>query len=266
MLTAAGYAVLRVDERGFGGTGGNFPESTYDERSADAVAAVEYLRGRPDIAPAQIGLLGHSGNGSVATLAAQDTDVAFAVLMAVPAVTGEDVLVAQSRRRWEESGSSAEEIDRETAYLRELVRLLRAEDYAAARSLAAQQIEARSADVPAEQRLTPEQVEAQVKAELSPSFRSYVLHDPAPSLRALDVPLLALYGDSDGSARAQGESTMRALLAGNPDATVQTLPGIDRDMRRAEAEQVGDWATRKAAMDPLVLDLIRGWLAQRFPA
>jgi dienelactone hydrolase len=267
MLTGAGYAVLRVDERGIGGTGGNYRESTFEERTADAVAGVEYLRGRPDIAPAQIGLLGHAEAGSLAPLAAHDTDVAFAVLMAVSAVTGEDQQIVLGRQTLEASGSSPEEIDRQTAYIRELVRLLRAEDYAAARSLAAQQIQVLSADLPAEERPTPEEVETQVETQVTPSFRSYLLHDPAPSLRALDVPVLALYGDSDVVVPpAQSETTMRALLAGNPDATVQTLPGIDRHMRRADPEQVGDWATRKAAMDPLVLDLIREWLAQRFPA
>jgi hypothetical protein len=59
-LTRAGYAVLRADDRGVGGTGGSLDASTYDELSSDVVAGVEYLRGRTDIDPARIGLLGHS--------------------------------------------------------------------------------------------------------------------------------------------------------------------------------------------------------------
>jgi uncharacterized protein len=60
-LTRAGYAVLRVDDRGVGGTSGELATSTYDELGGDVVAGVEFLRGRrPEIDPARIGLLGHS--------------------------------------------------------------------------------------------------------------------------------------------------------------------------------------------------------------
>ncbi len=85
-LTRAGYAVLRVDDRGVGGSGGDLAATTYDDLTGDALAGVEYLKGRADIDPARIGLFGHSEGGYLAPLAAQRSGtVAFVIMMAGPA-------------------------------------------------------------------------------------------------------------------------------------------------------------------------------------
>src|SRR5690606_7334764 len=85
LLTRAGYAVLRVDDRGVGGSGGQLYESTYEQLTADAVAGVEFLRTRPEINRDRIGLLGHSEGGYLAPMVAQRTPIAFVIMMATPA-------------------------------------------------------------------------------------------------------------------------------------------------------------------------------------
>src|SRR5690606_39165539 len=59
-LTRRGVAVLRYDDRGFGGSTGNFATATTADFANDALAAVRFLVGRDDIDPARIGLIGHS--------------------------------------------------------------------------------------------------------------------------------------------------------------------------------------------------------------
>src|SRR5918992_2772502 len=97
ILTRAGYAVLRVDDRGVGGSGGSLYTSNYDELTGDVVAGVDFLRRRPEIDAARIGLFGHSEGGYLVPLAAQRTPNAFAVVMAGPAASGEEVLVQQNQ-------------------------------------------------------------------------------------------------------------------------------------------------------------------------
>ena len=41
------------------------------------------------------------------------------------------------------------------------------------------------------------QLQSQIEKVTSPWFRFFVRHDPAPTLRAIDVPVLALYGRKD---------------------------------------------------------------------
>src|SRR5262249_32933423 len=58
-LPRAGWAVLRTDDRGIGESTGNFAAATALDFAADARAGMDYLRSRPEIDGARIGLLGH---------------------------------------------------------------------------------------------------------------------------------------------------------------------------------------------------------------
>ena len=59
-LTRRGFAVLRTDDRGVGGSGGKLLDSTDEDFARDVLAEVEWLKRRKDIDAARIGLLGHS--------------------------------------------------------------------------------------------------------------------------------------------------------------------------------------------------------------
>ena len=59
-LTRHGIAVLRVDDRGVGGSTGDVWHATSEDFAGDVLAAVAYLKGRSEFDPQKIGLLGHS--------------------------------------------------------------------------------------------------------------------------------------------------------------------------------------------------------------
>src|SRR5207248_2141043 len=71
---------------------------TTEDFAGDAWAAVAFLRSRPDIDRRHIGLLGHSEGGLIAPrVASRSTDVAFVILLAAPAVPGEQILLSQGQ-------------------------------------------------------------------------------------------------------------------------------------------------------------------------
>lgn len=70
ILTTRGFAVLRLDDRGAGGSTGDVYQATLDDLAGDVIAVVEYLAGRPEIDPVRISVVGHSEGGLVAILAA----------------------------------------------------------------------------------------------------------------------------------------------------------------------------------------------------
>jgi hypothetical protein len=79
MLVGHGLAVLLTDKRGAGASEGDWRTAGFDELADDALAGVAYLRGRSEIAPDRIGLVGLSQGGWIAPVAAAREDVAFVV-------------------------------------------------------------------------------------------------------------------------------------------------------------------------------------------
>ncbi len=65
-LSRRGIAVLRVDDRGVGGSTGSIVNSTSEDFAGDALAGVSFLKGRKEIDPGKIGLCGHSEGGIIA--------------------------------------------------------------------------------------------------------------------------------------------------------------------------------------------------------
>jgi pimeloyl-ACP methyl ester carboxylesterase len=116
-LTRAGYATLRVDDRGVGGSSGDLSRATYDDLTGDVLAGVASLRAHAAIDRERIGLFGHSEGGYLAPLAAgRSADVVFVIMMAGPAVSGEAVLLLQNRLIYE----GLELPKAQVAYIRQL--------------------------------------------------------------------------------------------------------------------------------------------------
>ncbi len=97
-LTRQGIAVLRVDDRGVGQTTGKetLVNATSLDFAMDVIAGIQYLKNRKDINPDQIGLIGHSEGGLIASIVgAKRNDVAFIVSLAGVGVNGEKLILSQ---------------------------------------------------------------------------------------------------------------------------------------------------------------------------
>src|SRR5262249_37427392 len=82
-------------------------ETTTADLAEDVRTGVEFLKDRPEIDAAHIGLIGRSEGGTIAPLvASQGDDVAFIVMLAGSAVTGEEVLYQQAAALLKAAGAS----------------------------------------------------------------------------------------------------------------------------------------------------------------
>ncbi|GAA4050295.1 alpha/beta hydrolase [Hymenobacter glaciei] len=96
-LARQGIAVLRLDDRGVGQSGGDNRLATTADLVRDAQAALSFLRVRPSIDPARTGFIGHGEGGNVALLAAaQPLPPSFVVGLAAAGVSGLELLAAQA--------------------------------------------------------------------------------------------------------------------------------------------------------------------------
>jgi dipeptidyl aminopeptidase/acylaminoacyl peptidase len=68
-LTRRGIAVLRVDDRGVGGSTGDFQKATSEDFAGDVLAGLAYLKTRKEIDGKKLGLIGHSEGGMIAPAA-----------------------------------------------------------------------------------------------------------------------------------------------------------------------------------------------------
>ncbi|MFC6012933.1 alpha/beta hydrolase family protein [Nocardia lasii] len=259
-FTRAGYAVLRTDDRGVGGTGGVLDDATYADLAADASAGVAFLRARPEIDPARIGLFGHSEGGYLAPLVAAEpgSDIAFAILMAGPSVPGSEVLIEQNKVVLASAGAPQDAIDAQVNYLTEWSTLLRAGDTAGAAAFSQQHNDS----LPEAERAP----QAAVDSLNTPYMTALITYDPKPALEALRIPVLAFYGGTDQQVIAtQNEAPMRAALAGDPQATVHTFPGLNHLMQPSADGKPTEYPSIETTIDPAVLTYVTDWLTQHIP-
>jgi dipeptidyl aminopeptidase/acylaminoacyl peptidase len=97
-LSRRGIAVLRLDDRGVGGSDRGPAAATSADFADDVRAALAWLRTRPEIDPARLGLVGHSEGGMIAPMvAAGDARLRGIALIAGPASRGLDIVHSQLR-------------------------------------------------------------------------------------------------------------------------------------------------------------------------
>lgn len=280
-LTRAGMAVLRVDDRGVGGSEGVDAQASFDDLVEDALAGVAFLAAHPEIDSGRIGLIGHSQGGYVApgVVAASD-QVAFVVMIAGPAVHGYDVLVLQNEliitdaMRQDPSVDQAlidETVAGQIAFLTEMRDLLGSGDFDGAAEAVRRQIMQAYDGAPEDQRPSVDVIEQlialQVEANVTRSMASFMNFDPQPYLLELRVPVLAIYGGADVQVDAvQSEEPLRDLLrqAGNRDFSVVTFAGLNHLMQPAVTGSVDEYGLIETTVDPIVLQTMRDWLGARF--
>jgi pimeloyl-ACP methyl ester carboxylesterase len=271
-LTRNGIAVLRMDDRGVGGSTGDVEKATSEDFAGDIVAAVAMLKSRPEINPGQIGLLGHSEGGIIGPMVAnRSSDVAFVILLAGPGVNGGQIVVQQVADLLKASGQPQSVIDQSVAAQKQVVRAVETgEGWDAVKAIARAQAQAQIAALPAEQRkaLGDEQaavekaVQAQIDALNSPWYKFFITYDPAPALAKLKIPVLALLGGKDVQVSAGlNAPALQAAFAqgGNSRATVKTYPEANHLFQPATTGGIDEYSKLKTFV-PGLLDDVVAWI------
>jgi pimeloyl-ACP methyl ester carboxylesterase len=265
-LTRQGIAVLRYDKRGTGTSTGDYAKATTLEFADDVDAAVAYLKTRNDIDPRHIGLIGHSEGGLIIPIvAARNPSAAFLVMMAGPGVRGLDIIIEQGRLIAKASGSDEAAVARSTEVRSRLFQLVRSDKdpVTAAPKIHALLVEAGKAQgMPA---AAAEQMAEMQTAQLNTDwFRFFFDYDPAPTLRKLRIPVLALIGSNDLQVpAAQNIGPLRAALADDPQAEVRELPGLNHLFQTSRTGAPSEYGAIEETVAPAALELISSWILRQ---
>jgi hypothetical protein len=274
-LSRNGIAVLRVDDRGVGESGGDPEIATTEDFAGDAIAGVRFLAEQDGVRAAAVGIIGHSEGGVVAPIAAsRSDDVAFIVLLAGSALPGSELMVMQLEAVQRSIGRPSDNIERQIVVQRRLLRLAgEGADLPALTDAVAELTRIQISTVPEDQRPSMEDLEPAIEAQAQqlrlPWWRFFISFDPRTALRQVDVPVLALNGSLDTQVPAeQNLGAIRQALAeaGNPDATIEELEGLNHLFQTAETGGPAEYAAIEETFAPVALERIANWINARFGA
>lgn len=253
-----GIAVLIHDKRGTGSSTGNWARATFDDLADDALAGVKFLKGRPEINHAQIGLQGTSLGGWVAPLAAsRSSDIAFVIVESAPALTPLEHEKLRVRSQLRADGFAPQVVMQALAFMDqkfEVARTGKGWDRLQAsmtRNAQAGWISYVNA---------PSSLES-----LQWHWDNVLSYDPLPALEKLTCPVLVLYGELDTIVPAdENKKRMEAVLkrSGTRDTTIKVFERANHGFFEAINGGKREAAGLKGLV-PGYLDSRVAWLRQR---
>jgi uncharacterized protein len=268
-LTRRGIAVLRVDDRGMGGSAPGAATATTQNFAEDVLAGVAFLKTRKEIDPKLIGLIGHSEGAIIAPIAASKSkDIAFFVMMAGMGQTGRDVVLMQGELMMQVAGNDPQIIADVRRMFERLFDILNTEkDNTIAEKKMREAVAAEVAGMtdPRKKAIEPvlKQIDAQMSIYLSDWFRYFLLFDPAPELEKVRVPVLALVGEKDLQVPAKlNVQLIEAALkkGGNKNYTVLLMPGLNHLFQKANTGLPGEYGTIEETISPTALNTMSDWI------
>ena len=223
-------AVLRMDDRGTGASGGTFKGSTSADFAEDVRAGLAYLRTRPEIRADRLGVLGHSEGAIIAPMVAEKEPTLRAiVLLAGIAQPGRTALYFQLKNGIEHNTKLTPEM--RNSQIAEI----------------------------------PKKIDAMMAAD--PWMKFFLTYDPAPTMRRVKTPVLILTGSRDQQAVPAEVALQEAAFkeGGNKDVTARVLPDVNHLFVQDTDGFPGNYAKLPPPlmMRTDVVGMITDWLAQR---
>lgn len=272
-LTRHGIAVLRVDDRGVGGsTSPKMMQETTLDFVGDALAGVQFLKGEPEVQASSIGLIGHSEGGLIAPMvAAQSSDVAFVVMLAGPGVNGAEILkeqmVAMARAEGAKDDMLKELGAAQKKLLEAAIRPASDPERDGAMDVALVElvkVQSGGQDMPENERAAA--IAAGKQSLSGPWMQTFLTLDPQVALAKVKCPVLVLNGGLDTQVLASQNvpEVMRGLLShGNQDVTARVFPNLNHLFQTSKKGAFSEYAMLEETINTQVLDEMTSWILSR---
>lgn len=260
-LTRRGVAVLRLDDRGAGLSGGA-PAESLAQRVADAQAGMNFLRTRPEVDLSRIGLIGHGEGGNVALQAATlPLPPAFVLTLAAPGLPGTELVVRQQATTLRALGATVEQVHRTSQRQQAMLDIIRqTSDQTQAQAIVATMLRQTYPDLDAATAATS-------AADLtSATYRNFLLFNPLTNLADVKCPVLLLNGQADTSVEADANLPLlvKALKNSRFVSSIR-LPGVNHLFQAKPT----DWplvnGQRHEIFSPQAQEAMRAWLMAQPP-
>jgi hypothetical protein len=242
--------VLRYDKRGTGKSTGDYSAAKMSNFADDASAAVDFISKYPNVDQHKIGLLGHSEGGDVAPMVAtRRADIVFIAMLAGPVVTGYEILKSQYEYAFPDVKNRAVQLS-----ILEVVRTTK--DTAKLKEKVSEILKANGASA--------ELIAKAMKQLTSPWFADFVSYDPAPTLKSLTCPVVAIYGEHDVQVPVKlNVPLINDIAAHNKNITVIVVPKANHLFQDSKTGAISEYGEIEQTMSPAVLEQISTWISQQ---
>lgn len=251
-LADRGYASLRMDDRGCGGSEGNFATSITPDFVEDIKAALAYVANELPGVPA--GVLGHSQGGTVGIMtAAKDSLCSFLVTIGAPAVQGDSLIMSQCRALstkmtggWQGEQAQRKYLDIAMSDTPEVAAKLKLK-ISILKDLGDM---ARMPGVEA-------QVDRQIEGMLSPDYRWMLRYNPEQDVADVKGDWLAINGELDLQVLPDNLRVIKKL---NSKADTLLLKGHNHLLQQCKTGLPAEYASISEDISDEALKAIGDWL------
>lgn len=262
-LVKNGFAVLRVDDRGIGGSkGSSVWDSTTAEKALDMEDCVKFLKTIPEIDAKRIGLVGHSEGAIVAPMVAlKMAEINFVVLLGSPGVSGEEIMNRQQNEEAKKRTKNETVLKAVQAQRRKMIDFIKngknddetfyqiGHDYFVAFGMP-------------ESSINRELISQNFGFWRKKWFSFFFANNPSQNLKKLQIPTLIVAGSADEQVSLEQNlnNLVSALIeGGNQEFTAVVLPKqnhfflISEDVSNPE----------KPALSPSLLEVMTSWIKMK---
>jgi uncharacterized protein len=248
-----GFIALIYDKRGVGKSTGDWQKVGFEALADDAAAGIRFLRSRPEVDSARVGIYGHSQGGTIAPLVAVHAGhLGFIIASAAGGIDPAEMEIYSVENSIGVSGLSPPERADAQAYVHALIDVAyRGADRGPLEVLAVQ-FKTRDwyFDLPA-----PGDSYWTISRQIAD-------FNPAQYWRQIDVPILLVYGAHDERVpvRESADAIQAAVGSGPGRVTLKTFPSSDHTFTIVDPAQKGGWPKH----EPDYAQTLVNWaLAQR---
>jgi pimeloyl-ACP methyl ester carboxylesterase len=275
-LSKNGYGVLRYDDRGIGGSGGDVWNATLEVQAGDAYAGFQYLKTRKDVDPDHTGIIGHSLGALQGTiLASKFEDVSFLVMLAgIGLPFSENHIKADSMTNTLK-GEPAEIVEAGVKLLKALLSEMKKtplnQEYHVTKSRLSDIVKDWQSSLSGKAKTETEKFTASdpdffikniAEEYATPIYISCAKYDPSTYLTKIHCPVLSLIGDKDTQVVPENNEVIETHLknGGNKNHLVAAPKNINHLFQSCETGLINEYGKIEEDFNPEVMMLILNWL------
>ncbi|POY39927.1 alpha/beta hydrolase [Flavobacterium alvei] len=260
-----GIGVLRLDDRGVGGSSKGTTEDTSANFATDISAAVDFLSAKGF---GKIGLIGHSEGGLIAPIVAvQNKKVQFIISLAGPGIPIDQMMLLQSQAIAKSQGATPAQIEASTAFNQKVYAYIINYKGADLKTDFQPFVKEEFKKITQSQGLSESQIDnfvAQQTQNITSSWYVYFIKfNPDLYWSKLKIPVLALNGSLDVQVKAtENLAGIQASLAkaGNKKVAIKELPGLNHLFQEAKTGATAEYLTIEQTFAPTALNTMSDWI------